>query len=113
MTAMTFELNAIAQASALRGFGYTVVDCLLEGTFIALFAGAILRDLSAPAVGRTVCSMVFRTGRDRGSTVVGCCVAAARRQHFCRSGEPLGDQRAGFVGHSISLPLGRRSRRGN
>ncbi len=33
----------LPEASALRGFGYTVVDCLLEGTFIALFAGAILR----------------------------------------------------------------------
>lgn len=40
---MTFELNAIAQASTLRLFGYTIVDCLMEGTVIALFAGAILR----------------------------------------------------------------------
>lgn len=40
---MTFELNAIAQASTLRIFGYTIVDCLVEGTLVALFAGAILR----------------------------------------------------------------------
>jgi beta-lactamase regulating signal transducer with metallopeptidase domain len=40
---MTFELNAIAQASTLRIVAYTIIDCLLEGTFIALFAGAILR----------------------------------------------------------------------
>jgi beta-lactamase regulating signal transducer with metallopeptidase domain len=35
---MTFEPNAIAQMSALR-----IVDCLLEGTLIAMFAGAVLR----------------------------------------------------------------------
>jgi beta-lactamase regulating signal transducer with metallopeptidase domain len=40
---MTFELNAIAQASSLRIVAYTIIDCLLEGTLIALFAGAILR----------------------------------------------------------------------
>jgi beta-lactamase regulating signal transducer with metallopeptidase domain len=35
---MTFELNAIAQMSALR-----IVDCLVEGTLIAIFAGALLK----------------------------------------------------------------------
>jgi beta-lactamase regulating signal transducer with metallopeptidase domain len=40
---MTFELNAIAQASTLRIIANAIVDCLLEGTLIALFAGAILR----------------------------------------------------------------------
>jgi beta-lactamase regulating signal transducer with metallopeptidase domain len=35
---MTFEPNAIAQMSALR-----IVDCLLEGTLIAIFASAVLR----------------------------------------------------------------------
>jgi beta-lactamase regulating signal transducer with metallopeptidase domain len=39
---MTFELSAIAQASTLHIVGNTIVDCLLEGTLIALFAGAIL-----------------------------------------------------------------------
>lgn len=40
---MTFELNAIAQAPTLQIFGNTIVDCLLEGTLVALCAGAILR----------------------------------------------------------------------
>jgi beta-lactamase regulating signal transducer with metallopeptidase domain len=35
---MMLEPNAIAQMSALR-----IVDCLLEGTLIAIFAGAVLR----------------------------------------------------------------------
>jgi beta-lactamase regulating signal transducer with metallopeptidase domain len=34
----TFQFSAVAQASTLR-----IVDCLLEGTFIAIFAGVILR----------------------------------------------------------------------
>jgi beta-lactamase regulating signal transducer with metallopeptidase domain len=34
----TLQLSAVAQASTLR-----IVDCLLEGTFIAIFAGVILR----------------------------------------------------------------------
>ncbi|MGA2746059.1 MAG: M56 family metallopeptidase [Candidatus Sulfotelmatobacter sp.] len=38
MMTMTFEPNAIAQTSALR-----IVDCLLEGTLIAIFAGAVVR----------------------------------------------------------------------
>jgi beta-lactamase regulating signal transducer with metallopeptidase domain len=38
MMTMTFEPNAIAQMSALR-----IVDCLLEGTLIAIFAGAVVR----------------------------------------------------------------------
>jgi len=40
---MTFELNAIAHASTLRIVDYQIVDCLLEGTLVALFAGGILR----------------------------------------------------------------------
>jgi beta-lactamase regulating signal transducer with metallopeptidase domain len=40
---MMFELNAIAQASTLRIVDYQIVDCLLEGTLVALFAGGILR----------------------------------------------------------------------
>jgi hypothetical protein len=35
---MMFEPNAIAQMSALR-----IVDCLLGGTLIAIFAGAVVR----------------------------------------------------------------------
>ncbi len=35
---MTFEFNTIAQMSALR-----IVDCLLEGTLIAIFASAVLK----------------------------------------------------------------------
>jgi beta-lactamase regulating signal transducer with metallopeptidase domain len=40
---MMFELNAIAQASTLHIVDYQIVDCLLEGTLVALFAGVILR----------------------------------------------------------------------
>jgi beta-lactamase regulating signal transducer with metallopeptidase domain len=40
---MTFELNAIAQSSTLRIMDYLIVDCLLQGTLIALFVGGILR----------------------------------------------------------------------
>lgn len=40
---MTFELNAIAQASTLHVAGNALIDCLVEGTLIALFAGMILR----------------------------------------------------------------------
>jgi beta-lactamase regulating signal transducer with metallopeptidase domain len=40
---MTFELNAIAQASTLRIVAYMIVDCLVEGTLVALFAAMILR----------------------------------------------------------------------
>jgi len=40
---MTFELNAITQVSTLRIVDYQIVDCLLEGTLVALFAGGILR----------------------------------------------------------------------
>jgi len=38
MMTMTFEPGAIAQMSALR-----IVDCLLEGTLIAIFAGTVVR----------------------------------------------------------------------
>src|SRR5580698_7635141 len=40
---MTFELNAIAHVSTLRIVASMIVDCLLEGTLIALFAGVLLR----------------------------------------------------------------------
>ncbi len=38
MTTAALDVNAIAQASALR-----IVDCLVEGTLIAVFAAVVLR----------------------------------------------------------------------
>jgi hypothetical protein len=95
---MTFELNAIAQASTLRIVAYTIIDCLLEGTFIALFAG--------PKFGCQIRGMVFRTGRDRSFAFVWRRMVGARREHFCRSRKPSHNQRAGFLGNLLICRVG-------
>ena len=71
-------LNEIAQASTLR-----IVDCLVEGTLITIFAGLVLRAARLAEFRHAVRGVVCGVGGDRGCAFSGRHLGAwsgSRRQ---------------------------------
>jgi hypothetical protein len=103
-----FDLNAIAQASALR-----IVDCLLEGTLIADLCRRRRQDATFAEFERQVRNMVLYLDGDCGlARVVAGRLVARKRERCDADSEPAGDHSARFLGSLCVRSVGSDRRHG-